>query len=261
MSVVIHGLERPFGALCAHSTSYRSFSEDDINFLQSVANVLATAIERQGAQERVEDVSEAERSRIARDLHDDALQDLSGALVDAQLLRSQLICEDPEAIGKAEQLLEALDRIGPRLRGAIYDLRLEAEQDRPFSELLESLVELQRTIATNSEITLEMRGESLSGSLGKTGGELLRILREALINARRHSGAEHVRVRVCSSEEKLSAEVEDDGQGFDQEQEPSSTTHGGMGIRAMRERANHLGERGLRWWGRRGPWHRSEGCW
>ena len=241
MSVVIHGREAPFGALCTHSTSYRSFSEDDVNFLQSVANVLATAIERQGAQERVEDVREAERSRIARDLHDDALQDLSGALVDAQLLRSQLICEDPEAIGKAEQLLEALDRIGPRLRGAIYDLRLEAEQDRPFSELLESLVELQRTIATNSEITLEMRGESLSGSLGKTGGELLRILREALINARRHSGAEHVRVRVCSSEEKLSAEVEDDGQGFDQEQEPSSTTHGGMGIRAMRERAKSLG--------------------
>ena len=241
MSVVIHGREAPFGALCTHSTSYRSFSEDDVNFLQSVANVLATAIERQGAQERVEDVREAERSRIARDLHDDALQDLSGALVDAQLLRSQLICEDPEAIGKAEQLLEALDRIGPRLRGAIYDLRLEAEQERPFSELLESLVELQRTIATEHEITLEMRGESLSGSLGKTGGELLRILREALINARRHSGAEHVRVRVCSSEEKLSAEVEDDGQGFDQAQEPSSTTHGGMGIRAMRERANHLG--------------------
>ena len=242
MSVVIHGREAPFGALCTHSTSYRSFSEDDVNFLQSVANVLATAIERQGAQERVEDVREAERSRIARDLHDDALQDLSGAFVDAQLLRSQLISkEDPQAIRKAEQLLASLDRIGPRLRGAIYDLRLEAEQERPFSELLESLVELQRTIATEHEITLEMRGESLSGSLGKTGGELLRILREALINARRHSGAEHVRVRVCSSEEKLSAEVEDDGQGFDQEQEPSSTTHGGMGIRAMRERAKSLG--------------------
>src|SRR5919107_2067750 len=242
MSVVIHGREAPFGALCTHSTSYRSFSEDDVNFLQSVANVLATAIERQGAQERVEDVREAERSRIARDLYDDALQDLSGAFVDAQLLRSQLISkEDSQAIRKVEQLLEALDRIGPRLRGAIYDLRLEAEQDRPFSELLESLVELQRAIATNSEITLEMRGESLSGSLGKTGGELLRILREALINARRHSGAEHVRVRVSNSEEKLSAEVEDDGQGFDQAQERSSTTHGGLGIRAMRERAKSLG--------------------
>jgi signal transduction histidine kinase len=171
MSVVIHGLERPLGALCAHSRSLRSFSEDDINFLQFVANVLATAIERQGAQERVEDVREAERSRIARDLHDDALQDLSGAFVDAQLLRSQLISkEDPQAIRKAEQLLASLDRIGPRLRGAIYDLRFEAEQERPFSELLESLVELQRTIATEHEITLEMRGESLSGSLGETGG-------------------------------------------------------------------------------------------
>jgi hypothetical protein len=54
--------------------------------------------------------------------------------------------EDSQAIRKAEQLLASLDRIGPRLRGAIYDLRLEAEQERPFSELLESLVDLQRTI-------------------------------------------------------------------------------------------------------------------
>jgi signal transduction histidine kinase len=260
MSVVIHGLERPLGALCAHSRSLRSFSEDDINFLQFVANVLATAIERQGAQERVEDVREAERSRIARDLHDGALQDLSGAFVDAQLLRSQLISkEDPQAIRKAEQLLASLDRIGPRLRGAIYDLRLEADQERPFSELLESLVELQRAIATEHEITLEMRGESLSGSLGKTGGELLRILREALINARRHSGAEHVLVRVCSSEEKLSAEVEDDGQGFDQVQEPSSTTHGGMGIRAMHERANHLGGEGFEVVGQAGSMAQARG--
>src|SRR5829696_3535829 len=243
MSVVIHGLERPLGALCAHSRSLRSFSEDDINFLQSVANVLATAIERQGAQERVEDVREAERSRIARDLHDDALQDLSGAFVDAQLLRSQLISkEDPQAIRKAEQLLASLDRIGPPLRGAIYDLRLEAEQDRPFSELLESLVELQRTISTECEVSLEMQGERLSSPLGKTGGELLRIVREALINARRHSGAHNVWVRVWSFEEKLCAEVENDGQGFDPTQEePSATTRGGMGIKGMRERARALG--------------------
>jgi cytochrome bd-type quinol oxidase subunit 1 len=60
--------------------------------------------------------------------------------------------EDPEAFRRAERLLAALDRIGPRLRGAIYDLSLEAEQERPFSELLESLVELQRTIAPECDI-------------------------------------------------------------------------------------------------------------
>jgi PAS domain S-box-containing protein len=242
MSVVIHGQEGPFGALCAHTRSRRTFSEDDINFLQAVANVLATAIEREAAEQSQEGVREVERSRIARDLHDDALQDLSGAIVDAQLLRRRFISkEDPETIRKAEQLLAALDRIGPRLREAIYDLRLEAEQERPFFELLESLVELQRTVATESEISLQMGDERLYGPLGKTGRELLRILREALINARRHSGAEHVRVEVWASEEMLWAEVEDDGRGFDPSQEASTTSGGGMGMRGMRERARALG--------------------
>jgi len=242
MSVVIYGQEEPFGVLCADTTSRRTFTEDDVNFLQALANVLATAIERKEAQERLEKVRELERSRIARDLHDEALQDLSGALVEAQILRRSVSTEDPEAARQAEQLLATLDRIGPRLRGAVYDLRLEAEQERPFSELLQALVELQRTISTECEISLEMRGELLSGSLGKTGGELLRIVREALINARRHSGAQHARVSVWASEERLWAEVEDDGRGFETPQgEPSAPTSGGMGIRGMRERARALG--------------------
>ena len=68
-----------------------------MNFLQTVANVLAMAIEREKAQQRLQEVREAERTRIARDLHDDALQDLSGALVDAQ--RRKASSTDPEAAG------------------------------------------------------------------------------------------------------------------------------------------------------------------
>ncbi|WP_017314294.1 PAS domain-containing protein [Mastigocladopsis repens] len=51
LSVIIHGKERPFGVLGVHTTTQRTFSKDDIYFLQAIANVLATAIERQ----RVED--------------------------------------------------------------------------------------------------------------------------------------------------------------------------------------------------------------
>jgi PAS domain S-box-containing protein len=47
MSVIIHGLERAFGILGAHTTQARNFSQDEIYFLQAVANILATAIDRQ----------------------------------------------------------------------------------------------------------------------------------------------------------------------------------------------------------------------
>lgn len=46
ISVVIHGKDRPFGVLGAHTTRLRRFTKDDVNFVQAVANVLAAAIER-----------------------------------------------------------------------------------------------------------------------------------------------------------------------------------------------------------------------
>jgi PAS domain S-box-containing protein len=53
MSVIIHGSEGPFGVLGAHSTRRRTFTIDDVNFLQSVANVLAIAIERTRVEEKL----------------------------------------------------------------------------------------------------------------------------------------------------------------------------------------------------------------
>ncbi|MEC4684731.1 MAG: PAS domain S-box protein [Nitrospirota bacterium] len=61
ISVIIHGKERPFGILGAHTTSFRKFTKDDIHFLQAVSNVLATAIERSRAEEAIA----AEKERLA----------------------------------------------------------------------------------------------------------------------------------------------------------------------------------------------------
>jgi DNA-binding NarL/FixJ family response regulator/signal transduction histidine kinase len=243
ISVIIHGAERPFGVLSAHTTVRRNFYEDDVNFMQAVANVLAITIERWQAQEKLEEVRETERSRIARDLHDDVLQDLSGALVDAQRIKAT--STDPEASRLSERLLATLDRMGPHLRSAIYDLSLEREQDRPFDVLLGELVDLQSTIAPHLQIALEVQEGILEGPLGETGREILRIIGEALTNARRHSETTSVWVRVGISKGILFAEVEDDGRGFDATRKestpPASGTGGGFGIRAMGERANLLG--------------------
>ena len=65
--------------------------------------------------------------------------------------------------------------------------------------------------------------------------ELLRIVQEALTNARRHSGAQHVGVSLWVEGNDLVAEVSDDGRGFETETAP------GIGLRNMRERAAALG--------------------
>ncbi len=70
----------------------------------------------------------------------------------------------------------------------------------------------------------------------QTGKELLRIVQEALANARRHSGAGRIEVVLETSRDGLRVEVSDDGRGFD-----PATTPEGTGIRGMRRRANALG--------------------
>ncbi|MEA2248361.1 MAG: hypothetical protein QOH46_2890 [Solirubrobacteraceae bacterium] len=233
MSVVIGGWEEPFGALGAFTTHRRSFSHDDVNFMQAVANVLATAVEREQAQQRLIEVREVERRRIARDLHDEALHDLTYGLALAG--RTAAV---PGPVAGPNGLVPALERVGEQLRGAIYDLRLGGEEHRPFVELLDSLVDVHRAMAVGYDVELTVHEGVPDRALGAAGIEVLRILGEALTNARRHSGATHVRVRVSASETLLRAEVADDGRGGD----PAGwqAAHGGTGIQGMRERAARL---------------------
>ena len=198
--------------------------------------------ERKLAEERLKESREAERSRIARDLHDEPLQDLTDALV--QLQQIYAVSKDPQQTQRLMRLLATLDRIGPQLRGAIYDLRLDAEHEKIFPELLEALVLLHRQMAPQANIAYEVHDGVLSGPLGERGRQLLRIVGEALTNVRRHSGAQNVGVGVGISEGKLWTEVRDDGGGFDAtsySEEVLSTSRGGIGIRGMRERARALG--------------------
>ena len=244
ISVVILDRDEPFGVLSAYTTEHGTFSEADVDFLPAVADVLATAIEREAEEERLEEVREVERSRMARGLHDEVLQDLAGAMAEAQLARVDVrrrLEEKPELAERLGQLSEALGRVERQVRAAIYDLGLEGEQERPFSELLKVLMELQRSMATELDISLDLSDGVLDDPLGKEGRELLCIIGEALTNARRHSGVRSVQVSVTTHEGKLIAEVKDDGLGIEVAEEPSATSTGGVGVRGMRERAWNLG--------------------
>jgi signal transduction histidine kinase len=198
VTVMIESPDEPFGVLEVLSTHRRSFSPSEVGFVQAVANVLASAVERSRAHERLLEVREAERRRIARDLHDEALQNITRALA--------LAARSADGEGAApDELSAALKSVGDQLRAAIFDLRLGDEQRTPFPQLLESFVAVHRAIAVDPEIELDLREGTPAGPLGATGTETLRILGEALTNARRHARARRVRVSVWSSRECASA--------------------------------------------------------
>ena len=233
MSTVIRGHKEPFGVLAAYTSSRRVFTESDVNFLCAVANVLGEAIEWRRSEERMGEIREVERSRMGRDLHDGPLQDLTYALAAAQLAQS--MTEGSDLDRWLQPAVEALKRTGQELRAAVYDLRLEEESGRPFPELVGALVELNRRMAPDRHVRFEVAEGFPSSPLKEKDSELLRILQEALTNARRHSEARNVVVSLGVSETEIWAEVADDGRGF------RTGTAAGVGLESMRERASILG--------------------
>src|ERR671912_540403 len=198
----------------------------------AIGGISLDVTERRRAEEALSETRRAERRRIARDLHDIVLQDLSGAL---QSLRLTHLQAKKSGISlDFEEELGALGRASSGLRSAIYDLRHEKE--RPFLESVESLVDLNRQATPEREIRLVVEKGFPVSLPGKESVELLRILQEALANVRRHSGARNVEVGLRTDDESIQIEVADDGQGFD----PGSA-RAGMGLVGMRERVEGLG--------------------
>jgi PAS domain S-box-containing protein len=117
LSVIIHGRERPFGILGAHTARQRTFTEDEIHFLQAVANVLAAAIERKRTEASLR--QQAKRLEI--------LREIDQAILAAQSLK---------AIVQA-----ALDRIRelvPSLGADVVFFDLEANQGTVLSAVVDN---------------------------------------------------------------------------------------------------------------------------
>src|SRR5215213_2326406 len=198
----------------------------------AIGGISLDITERRRAEEALSETRRAERRRIAWDLHDIVLQDLSGAI---QSLRLTHLQTRGSGMGlDLEEELEALRRASSGLRSAMYDLRHEKEQ--PFLKAVESLVEHNRQLTPERKTELVIEEGFPHELPAEVSVELVRVLQEALTNVRRHSGARNVEVGLRMEGEALVAGVSDDGRGFD----PAST-RSGVGLSAMRERVEGLG--------------------
>jgi PAS domain S-box-containing protein len=190
--------------------------------------------ERKRAERMLEEIREAERNRLARELHDSTLQDIVYALQEVQVM--QVVSGD-DLNPALEATAEALKRSIEGLRGAIFELRLKESLDRSLLSSLESLVDLNRRMARGRyELELVVEDDFPARLPNKAGQELTRLVQEALTNVRRHAEASHVRVELGLDGGLAYVEVSDDGCGFDSEK---ATT--GIGRQSMRHRALELG--------------------
>ncbi len=218
---------------------WRFFEAVGVNLIEDpiIAGIvvnLRDVTERRRTEQALEEIREAERGRMARELHDGVLQDLSYTARALEIIGLKYAGTGIEK--ELEEGVEAMRRASGDLRKAIYDLRAHGAGTQDIRDLFESMVNLNRRRMPGCNLRFDLQDGLLEQVSERGGSELLRILQEALTNVRRHSGARKVDVAVFSQGDKLVAKVSDDGHGFDPEVLPP-----GVGTLGMRERTLGLG--------------------
>jgi signal transduction histidine kinase len=176
----------------------------------------------------------AERNRIARDLHDGAIQKVytAGLLVESA---DKLVHKDQEMLSSRLQKAEAV------LNDAIRDLRINLGELNPTpvqEDLLEELEKLAGDPRFGSlvNISLDLSRARRQPQLSPMRTEhVLAVVQEALANIIRHSRARKVLISVDFEEDRMQLNIKDDGVGIPRQVET------GFGLRNMRDRARLLG--------------------
>jgi signal transduction histidine kinase len=203
------------------------FSPKDLPLVQALGSQLSIAMEnarlyaevaekervRGQLLDRAVSAQEDERKRIARELHDETGQALSGVLMGLSGVETAMTSSLPLARGRLNDLKAFTNQALDELRNLVADLRPVLLDDLGLVAALHwfatryqerSGVEVQLTVAGNRR-RLDPRVETV----------LFRVAQEAMTNTAKHAQAQHVRLLLTLGDDAATLSVEDDGRGFD----------------------------------------------
>jgi signal transduction histidine kinase len=246
VGIRIGTLKRPYGVIEVFSEQTQSFAQQDLHFLQSIANTIALFMHtKRGEAQRAivqEDLQnqllkaqsvirsgqieldgyeikhhlvesrERERLRLAQELHDIPIQDLYGLMYQLQDLKE--IVRDTEGKEILEDFNHTLHRVVDSLRSMCGELRPPSLSPFGLEVAIRDHVEKVRHQNPNMEIHLDLMRDQqvLSDSLRLC---LFRIYQQAIRNVVRHAAATDVHIRFRWDEHVILLEVEDNGHGFE----------------------------------------------
>jgi two-component system, NarL family, sensor histidine kinase UhpB len=179
-------------------------------------------------------VQEEERTRIARELHDELGQLLTAAKLELSPLRESVAV--PESIARVQRVLALLDRTLESVRRIAYELRPPLLDDLGLASAIESEVSaFQKRMGIECEISVRSTEIELDSERSTA---IFRIVQEALTNVARHAHATRVEIRLRQSPSEVLLDVRDNGRGITPEQFEDSRT---LGLLGMRERVRQFG--------------------
>ena len=234
ISVIVHGRGKPYGVLGAHTAQQRKFTADDVHFLQSIANVLAAAIERRGLEEELLNISSREQRHIGQDLHDGLCQQLIGIEFRNSVLVQQLQ-KVPAAQAEAAKIGESIRDVTRQARSLARGLSPVQIEPNGLMAALKNLTANAAKLfclACSFECPRPVLVENPTMAT-----HLYRIAQEATGNAIKHAQAKSIVVSLKQSDGELTLTIKDHGRGFSR----ASIAIEGMGLRIMEYRADMIG--------------------
>ena len=190
----------------------------------------------------------AERTRIARELHDTLLQSFHGLLLRFQTV-SHLLPERPmEAKERLDSAIEQAAEAITEGRDAVQGLRDSIVKGNNLAQAISTLGEELAIDSTNHPPSFRVAVEGESRDLHPIlRDEIYKIASEALRNAFRHAQAQQIEVEIRYDNEQFRLRVQDDGKGIEPAMIAGRGSEGHYGLPGMRERATLIGAKLTVW--------------
>ena len=227
--------DQAYGGLLFYYTQPQAFSDEQVQLGLTFAEQAALAIENaQLRQQAAQSAVAAERSRLARDLHDAVTQTLFSASLIAEVLPRIWERDPAEGQRRLAELRELTRGALAEMRTLLLELRPSALVEARLGDLLQ---QLGQSITGRARVPVSVQVEETCHVPVDVKVALYRIAQEALNNVAKHAEASEATVRLDCRPDQIELTVRDDGRGFDPTHTPAD--HLGLGI--MRERAESVG--------------------
>ncbi|MFL5583169.1 MAG: ATP-binding protein [Gemmatimonadaceae bacterium] len=219
-------------------TGHLGIQRDITDRHQSAEEIARSREELRALAARLESVREEERTRIARELHDELGQALTGlkldlAWMERRLNRQSLSRQGPSELGdRAASLLGRLDEVMVQVRRIVTELRPSVLDQLGLADAVEWQAQ---DFAARTGLALDLRIDCLRElPPDAMASSVFRMLQEALTNIAKHASATHVRVHLRTDGDVLLLDVSDDGRGITPEEQRGRHS---LGLLGLRERA------------------------
>jgi two-component system sensor histidine kinase DegS len=191
-------------------------------------------------QMRIVEAQEAERMRLAREIHDGPAQTLSNAVFQVEIVERLLLRSPTRALNELQLMRDMLRRELADIRAFIVQLKPPILADLGLIGAIHDAAEQVGTAAgITMDVDLDPAIDTLPDAVETV---ILRIIQEALQNVRRHAAAEHVTIRAMREGDDVIVEVRDDGHGFDVDA-VAARGRRNFGLQFMRDRAELINAR------------------